>query len=173
MAKRKQTKRGHKRTGRPVGHPPFVPTPTERRFVAAMVGVRMSWREICQVIGAGRGGDPDSDSGKPISKSTLFKHFKNELANGRAMLKARIMGKYYNALDDDAPWAIRLGMQIAFGWRGRRRAFNTEAPELERPPIKIVFVVPRGNEDADEPGGRERYGQKLLPRPRQQLIDVE
>jgi hypothetical protein len=77
----------------------------------------MSVDEICKVIGAGRGRDGEEEvDGKPISKSTLFKHFRTELANGRAMLKSKIMGKYYAALDDNAPWAVQMGMRTVFRW---------------------------------------------------------
>jgi hypothetical protein len=83
--------RGNKRTRR--GRPAFVPSSSERRFVQAMAGLRMSADEICKVVGGGRA--RDTDSGKPISKTTLFRHFKTELASGRAMLKARVAGKFY------------------------------------------------------------------------------
>ena len=85
------------------GHPAFVPTPSERRFVQAMAGLRMSTDEICKVIGSGRNCSPGSENGRPIAKTTLYRHFKNELASGRAMLKARVAGKFYNALDNDEP----------------------------------------------------------------------
>jgi hypothetical protein len=103
------------------GHPAFVPTHTERRFVQAMAGLRMSADEICAVIGSGRNGE---DTGKPISKATLYRHFRNELANGRAMLKARVAGKFYAVLDDDAPWAIQFGMRNLFGWDAGRNGFH-------------------------------------------------
>ena len=93
------------------GRPAFVPTPSERRFVQAMSGLRMTAEEICKVIGSGRNSASGAENGKPISKSTLFKHFRNELANGRSMLKARVAGKFYNALDNDEPWAIQMAMR--------------------------------------------------------------
>jgi hypothetical protein len=79
------------------GHPAFVPTASERRFVQAMAGLRISADEICKVIGAGRnaeGGIDEEDGGRrAIGKATLFKHFKPELANGRAMLKSAGCGQ--------------------------------------------------------------------------------
>lgn len=54
MAQHRKPKRGHKATGKPVGHPPFTPTAIERQFVLACAGARMSYDEICKVIGAGR-----------------------------------------------------------------------------------------------------------------------
>jgi hypothetical protein len=90
----------NKRTKRSRGHPLFEPARQERTFVAAMSGLRMSADQICQVIGSARNGTGDAVSGKPISKSTLFKHFRNELRNGRSLLKAKVAGKFYTALDE-------------------------------------------------------------------------
>jgi hypothetical protein len=53
--------------------------------VMAMAGLRVSADEICNLIGAGRNGREDpEDGGKPISKATLYRHFRPELAKGRA-----------------------------------------------------------------------------------------
>jgi hypothetical protein len=83
----------------------------ERQFVLACAGARMSYEEICKVIGAGR-----NEDGKPIAKTTLIRNFKNELANGRAMLRSRVIGKFYQALDNNEPWAIQMGLRNQFGW---------------------------------------------------------
>jgi hypothetical protein len=44
----------------------------------------------------------------------LQRHFANELKSGRAMLKVKIIGKFYAALDDDAHarsrWATGSGL---------------------------------------------------------------
>lgn len=134
--------RGNKRTRR--GRPAFVPSSSERRFVQAMAGLRMSADEICKVVGGGRA--RDTDSGKPISKTTLFRHFKTELASGRAMLKARVAGKFYNALDEDQPWAIQMAMRNQFGWDAGRGGFDGAQLIDEREPItaQVTFVVPGG-----------------------------
>jgi hypothetical protein len=134
------------------GHPGFVPTHTERRFVQAMAGLRMSADEICAVIGSGRNGE---DTGKPISKATLYRHFRNELANGRAMLKGRVAGKFYAALDDDAPWAIQMAMRNQFGWDNGRSGFQISLLDeggdgTEAPAVSIQFVLP-GKQLEDEP----------------------
>jgi hypothetical protein len=124
------------------GHPGFVPTHTERRFVQAMAGLRMSADEICAVIGSGRNGE---DTGKPISKATLYRHFRNELANGRAMLKARVAGKFYAALDNDAPWAIQMAMRNQFGWDNGRSGFQIALDGDSHgtvAPVTLEFVLP-------------------------------
>jgi hypothetical protein len=145
MAQRRKQKRGHKATGKPVGHPPFTPTPMERQFVLACAGARMSYDEICKVIGAGR-----NEDGKPIAKTTLIRNFKNELANGRAMLKARVIGKFYQALDDSEPWAIQMGLRNQFGWDGGRNGFVAiPAPPDDGPiePLQIEFIMPTQRHD--------------------------
>jgi hypothetical protein len=137
-------------------HPGFVPTHTERRFVQAMAGLRMSADEICAVIGSGRNGE---DTGKPISKATLYRHFRNELANGRAMLKGRVAGKFYAALDDDAPWAIQMAMRNQFGWDNGRSGFHVNlldeggATGIQgpAPKMQIEFVMPSERELEDQP----------------------
>jgi hypothetical protein len=111
-----------------------------------MAGLRMSADEICKAIGAARNGVDGGPSGKPISKSTLFKHFKNELASGRSMLKARVAGKFYDALDNNEPWAIQMAMRNQFGWDAGRGGFHLDARALTdcAPSIQtfIEFVVP-------------------------------
>jgi hypothetical protein len=53
------------------GHPGFVPTEAEKAFVAAMAGVRMTWDEICRVLGSARNGpDRGKRAGAPIAKTT-------------------------------------------------------------------------------------------------------
>lgn len=150
--------RGAEKETRPrrVGHPAFVPTNSERRFVQAMAGLRMSADEICAVIGSGRNGE---DTGKPISKATLYRHFRNDLSNGRAMLKARVAGKFYAALDDDAPWAIQMAMRNQFGWDNWRSGFHVSligddtngSIDGTIPRIELEFVMPRQRELEDEP----------------------
>jgi hypothetical protein len=107
-----------------------------------MAGLRMSADEICAVIGSGRNGE---DTGKPISKATLYRHFRNELANGRAMLKARVAGKFYAALDNDAPWAIQMAMRNQFGWDNGRSGFSITLDDDSNSaaaPVTLEFVLP-------------------------------
>jgi hypothetical protein len=143
MAHKRNQKRGHKATGTPVGHPPFTPTPMERQFVLVCAGARMSYDEICKVIGAGR-----NEDGKPIAKTTLIRNFKTELANGRAMLRSRVIGKFYQALDNNEPWAIQMGLRNQFGWDNGRSGFQVSLPDdiggVEEPArLDIRFVLPK------------------------------
>jgi hypothetical protein len=148
------------------GHPPFVPTRQERVFVAAMAGLRMSADAICQVIGSARNSDGDATSGKPISKSTLFKHFRNELKNGRSLLKAKVAGKFYAALDEGREWAIGMAMRNLHGFDAGRGGFQIDPGALAdgTPEINtfIEFIVP-GRREEERPGPVP--GQRLLPPP--------
>ena len=161
----------NKRTKRGRGHPPFEPTRQERTFVAAMSGVRMSADQICAVIGAARNGVGDDLSGKPISKSTLFKHFRNEMRHGRSLLKAKIMGKYYAALDEGREWAIAMGMRNLHAFDIGRGGFSADPAALTDgvPQIgaEVVFIVPGygASEVELEPEQRPIPNQRLLPPP--------
>jgi hypothetical protein len=76
-ARSKATKRAL-RGGKP-GHPPFIPTDDQRRFVCAMAGIRMTWEEIRRLV-------INPTTGEPITKTTLARAFKRELADGKAKL---------------------------------------------------------------------------------------
>jgi hypothetical protein len=129
------------------------------------------------VIGSGR------DKGKPISKSTLYRHFRNEMKNGSAMLKALVMGRYRAALANDMPWAIQMGMRTLFRWDINNAPLAPELGAAERPTIQVTFVKPDPNHPMfrDDPlpkqieQGPVRYdpappGQRLLPAPTQQPL---
>jgi hypothetical protein len=115
----------------------------ERQFVSACAGARMSYDEICKVIGAGR-----NEDGKPIAKTTLIRNFKNELANGRAMLRSRVIGRFYQALDDGEPCAVQMGLRNQFGWDRGRGGFSIDLPAEDGEPkrLEIEFVTPTRRE---------------------------
>jgi hypothetical protein len=92
--------------------PEFEPDARQKRFVAAMAGMRMSWDEILLVV-------INLRTGRPISKETLQKAFAHELEAGKAQLKARIIAKYYAKLDDDDWNAINFGFEHICGFRCR------------------------------------------------------
>jgi hypothetical protein len=71
------------------------------------------------------------------------------------LLKARVAGRYYAALDADAPWAIQMGMRNLFAWDAGRSGFQVNLVdgdnpgEVEKPFVELRFVVP--NRPAIEP----------------------
>jgi hypothetical protein len=92
-----------------------------------------------------------------------------------AMLKARVAGKFYHALDCNEPWAVQMAMRNQFGWDAGRGGFNVDPAALaddRKPPLgptQIVFVVPSGNRREIEPPPHydpAPPGQKLLPPPK-------
>lgn len=84
------------------------------------------------------------------------------------MLKARVAGKFYDALDNNEPWAIQMAMRNQFGWDAGRGGFHLAAGALTDgvPSIQtfIEFVVP-GTTVLQEDSG-PIPGQRLLPPPR-------
>jgi hypothetical protein len=99
------TQRGHK------GHhyPKFKPTAAHRRLVEQLIALHVTWDEIRQLI-------INPHSGEPVSKVTLNKFFKRELAAGGAMLKELAASKYFEALKAGESWAIRMAMRNRFNW---------------------------------------------------------
>jgi hypothetical protein len=85
-----------KRRGR--GHPPFIPTYEQRRFVTAMAGIRTTWEEIRLLV-------INPTTGEPITKTTLSRAFRRELTNGKAKLKSLVATPFYEALRRGDPWA--------------------------------------------------------------------
>jgi hypothetical protein len=65
-----------------------------------MAGVKMSADEICKVIGASRAAEDGAVNGKPIAKTTLYRHFAHEMASGRAMLKTKLAAGWHRAIDE-------------------------------------------------------------------------
>ena len=152
-----------KRRGR--GHPPFIPTDEQRRFVTAMAGIRMTWEEIRLLV-------VNPQTGEPITKTTLARAFKRELTNGKAKLKSLVATRFYEALRRGDAWAVQMGLKTQFGWKpdGAGGVIMPLDLEGERPEMKIVFVVPTAKPEDDEP---ERFGQQLLPPPSQRPIDID
>jgi hypothetical protein len=83
-------------------------------------------------------------------------------------LKARVAGKFYNALDNNEPWAIQMAMRNQFGWDAGRGGFHLEPGAVtdERPEtsVNVVFVVPGKKPWHDTLAGPVS-GQRLLPAP--------
>jgi hypothetical protein len=152
-----------KRRGR--GHPPFIPTDEQRRFVTAMAGIRMTWEEIRLLV-------INPTTGEPITKTTLSRAFGRELADGKAKLKSIVAKRFYEALHRGDAWAVQMGLKTQFGWKPDGAGGVIMPPDLEgeRPEMKIVFVVPTAKPEDDEP---ERFGQQLLPPPSQRPIDID
>jgi hypothetical protein len=121
----------------------FKPTPEQRAMVATLAGLKCTWEELRSLV-------LHQDTGKPITKVCLHHHFKRELADGSAKVKALIGERFMQAVDRGEPWALRLGMRNRYGWVGAEgnqplpvEDFSSFASDDL---IKIKFVYP-----TDEP----------------------
>jgi hypothetical protein len=89
--------------------PSFKPTGAHRKLVEQLIALHVTWDEIRQLI-------INPHTGEPISKVTLNRYFKRQLAAGGAMLKELAASKYFQALKAGEPWAIRMAMRNRFNW---------------------------------------------------------
>ena len=156
------------------GHPGFVPTAAEREFVRVMSGLKMTSQEICRVLGVGRGDPTNNKTGKPIAKTTLWRHFRNELVSGHSLLRAEIAGRWRAALNNGERWAIEAGLRNKFGWDPGRYGGLIGPPDDGdvQPTIAVEFVVPGYGASGRE---EERPGlpspQRALPAPMFKDVD--
>jgi hypothetical protein len=160
--RRNKATKGDKR-----GHPPFIPTDDQRRFVCAMAGIKMTWEEIRQLVI-----NPLTD--QPITKTTLARVFKRELADGKAKLKSIIATRFYEALERGDSWATQMGLKTQFGWKPDGNGGFLMPPDPgdgPRPTLNVVFVKPDPKmlED-DGPVVEHEARHDAGPRPGQRLL---
>ena len=91
-ASKKSTKRAAKKStlARPPkgpGRPPFEPTDAQREKVKSLAGLGVAQERIRHYI---------RDSGEPISKNTLIKHFRTELDEGLLEAEALLLESLFN-----------------------------------------------------------------------------
>lgn len=106
-------KSGGRRVG--AGRPGFKPTDEQRILVEklAAFGVRLDEMHIFVA----------QDDGKPVSASTLRKHFKNEIAQGRIKANYKVANALYrNAVDEGSISAQIFWLKTQGGWKAAPQA---------------------------------------------------
>lgn len=71
------------------GHPRFKPTDDQRNNVEAMTGFGVLHDQMVTLV-------INPETGRPISPKTLRRHFKYELARGKAAMIASVAGRVYS-----------------------------------------------------------------------------
>lgn len=129
---------------------PFAPTAEQRGFVAAMVGVKMTWDEICLLVVNPR-------TGRPISKETLQRHFMQELADGKAKLKALVGRRFMEAIEAREAWALQFALRHINGWKDSDLnvavSGGGDGPMAGR--VTVEFVVPGHKPNGYDGNGSE------------------
>ena len=118
--------------------PAFTPTDAQRRLVAQLIGLHVTWSEIQQLV-------IHPKTGEPISRKTLAKYFRRELAAGGAMLKQLAASKYFQALEAGESWAVRMAMRNRFGWVVEGSApvpAEVLSAPVDEPTLRVSFVLP-------------------------------
>lgn len=86
------------------GRPAFDPTEQERRQVEAMAGYGVPFEQIASIT---RGG---------IDLNTLKKHFRTELASGKAKANAKIGQRLYRKAEEGDTAALIWWTKAQMGW---------------------------------------------------------
>lgn len=124
-----------------LGHPLFVPTEDQRRFVTAMAGTRMTWDEMCLLI-------INPTTGRPVSKETLGKYFPDELANGKAKLKSVVTSRWMDAIGRGEQWAVQFALRHVCGYKEDAMGIRASTSEGGNGnALTLEFVLPRKYED--------------------------
>ena len=128
----------HRATGKPRGRPEgtgFHPTDEQRAMVKAAAGYRIAEDEICKVV-------INPKTKRPISRTTLQQHFRDEIDQGYATLHIRIMAATVrNALGDirqgpdGRTEVVREGNVTAQIWLQKTLYGARELVDLPAPPI--------------------------------------
>jgi hypothetical protein len=148
----------------------FRPTPEQRHLVATLAGLKCTWEELRLLV-------LHQDTGLPVTKTTLHKHFKRELSEGGARVKALIGQKYVEAVQRGESWALRLGMRNRYHWvfEASQALPVDDDVALTVKDINVRFVLPppRTEEPAPPidvtPSGPADYSLKALPKPPQRV----
>lgn len=132
-----------------------------------MAGIRMTWEEIRRLV-------INPQTGRPITKTTLSRAFKAELADGKAKLKSIVATRFYEALHRGEPWAVQMGLKTQFGWKPDGQGGLISPPEaaVSDNTVRVEFVLPAACLEGDE--ASPPPPQRLLPLQRKDFdaIDV-
>jgi hypothetical protein len=145
------------------GYPPFKPTAAERKMVAQLAGLRVSWDEIRKLV-------INKRTGRPICKTSFSRIFAQELEQARAKLKALVSSGFHAALQAGEPWALRLAMKNIYHWSLEN---NTALPipdgEDRQRTISVVFCPPEPSAKPQAidvtPQPQPDYSRPALPAP--------
>jgi hypothetical protein len=149
------------------GYPPFKPTAAERKMVAQLAGLRVSWEEIRKLI-------INKRTGRPICKTSFARIFAKELEQARAKLKALIGRGFYTALQAGEPWALRLAFKNVYGWSLENHATALlDGEDRPQRTIQVVFCSPEPSAKPQAiditPESLPDYSKPALPPPRSRV----
>jgi hypothetical protein len=148
------------------GRRPFIPTDEQRRTIERLAAMRVPWDEMRLLIAS-------EYTGRPIAKTSFSRIFKKELEAARTQLKELVARKFLKALEDGAPWAIRLSLRNVYSWamEGSQPLQLAEDNSLLVSGLNVRFVLPdkRPEEPAPpidvSPSGPPDYSRPALPAP--------
>ena len=114
-----------------LGRKSHQPTPIHRSMVNAMVAGGITFSDIAIALGVG--------------KTTLKKHYKNELKTGMILANARVIGALYKHATGDGPNAVaaaKFWLAARLGWSERHELSGPEGTPLNPPGQTYVVRMP-------------------------------
>lgn len=119
---------------------PFVPTAEQRQLVASMAGVGCTALEILHCVPWGQ---PD---GKPISESTLIKHFGAELERGRALAGMRLKKSAYELAQGGDKTMLIFLLKTKHGYSETVKVENSGPNGAPLPAGPILYLPAKGDD---------------------------
>ena len=98
------------------GQPKYEPTPADRATVQNLAALGAPHKEIARCIGR-----------RGISEPTLRKHFRRELDNSLAEVKALAMSQVVAAIKRGEAWAVCFFLKCRAGWKERSASESGDA----------------------------------------------
>lgn len=121
-------------------HLPFVPTKEQRDLVRILVATNIPIAIIAGVV-------HNQDTKKGISKNTLKRYFKDELANGKSQLEAFLVTKLFTHINNGDRASLFFALKTKFGWRETARFGDDYDPE--DPMLGAPGALPTGGNVID------------------------
>lgn len=123
----------------------FVATDKERDLVAQLSGGGIPQRTICRFVKRFNGAEEEA-----ISLSTLKRHFREELDEGRNIADAALLNKAYELAMAGNPQVVIHMTKVRLGWKEPAQEVHlhttygelvkkaAEQPRPEKPALKVV-----------------------------------
>lgn len=124
------------------GRPSFEPTKQQKSMVKTMCGFGIPVEDICKVI-------ENPQTGKPINKTTAYKHFKDEIESGHVLANFKVAKNLFTIATGSTPQAVTAAifyLKCRARWSDKAGS-DSEPEEVQAPSeIRIIGVPGRGKE---------------------------
>lgn len=121
---------------------PVVPTPSTARGQGVSHEPSDIDRQTVQIMAAGGLVHGDIAAARGISVPTLYKHYRQELDNGKAAIDTLALQAHVRLIKNDDFAAVKWWQQSQMGWRGEAR---DDAAAQQPTVVRIEYVGAAGS----------------------------